>query len=56
MMNIAGYRGVEALLLRFRTAPEAEDLQIEAQAMARRIIGMSLANIRQEWQRVQRGD
>ena len=47
---------VDALLLRFRTAPGTEDLQVEAQAMARQIIGMGLAIIRHEWLRVQKGD
>ena len=46
---------VEALLIRFRTAAASEDLQEEAQARARQVITMSLAIIRHEWLRVQKG-
>ena len=47
---------IDALLQRFRTAPDTEDLQVVAQAMARQIIAMGLAIIRHEWLRVQKGD
>ncbi len=46
---------INGLLLRFRTASAEDDLQAEGQAIVERIVTMSLAIIRSEWLRVQRG-
>ena len=46
---------MEGLLTTLRTASPSDDVQPEAEAMGRRIIGMSQAILRREWLRVQRG-
>jgi hypothetical protein len=46
---------INGLLLRFRTASAEDDLLAEGQAIVERIVTMSLAIIRSEWLRVQRG-
>lgn len=46
---------MEGLLTMLRTAAPTGDVQPEAEAAGRRIIGMSHAILRREWLRVQRG-
>jgi hypothetical protein len=46
---------INDLLRRFRLASAEDDLQVEGQAIVERIVAMSLAIIRSEWLRVQRG-
>ena len=46
---------MEGLLTTLRTASPSNDLQPEAEATGRRIIGLSQAILRREWLRVQRG-
>jgi hypothetical protein len=46
---------INGLLRRFRTASADDDLQTEGQAIVEQIVAMSVAVIRREWLRVQRG-
>jgi hypothetical protein len=46
---------IDRMFERFRTAPPNHDLQSEGQEIVRQIVSMSLAIIRREWLRVQRG-
>jgi hypothetical protein len=46
---------INGLLRRFRTASADDDLQAEGQAIVEQIVAMSVAVIRREWLRVQRG-
>lgn len=46
---------IEALMATLRTAPPTKDVQPDAEAAGRRIIEISHAILRGEWQRVQRG-
>ena len=46
---------INGLLRRFRTASADDDLQAEGQGIVEQIVAMSVAVIRREWLRVQRG-
>jgi hypothetical protein len=46
---------INGLLRRFRTASADDDLQAEGHAIVEQIVAMSVAVIRREWLRVQRG-
>jgi len=46
---------MNGLLVRFRTASSADELQSEGQEIVGRIVTMSVEIIRREWLRVQRG-
>ena len=48
-------RVIEGLLATLRMAPPADDIQPGAEAAGRRLIEISHAILRREWQRVQRG-
>jgi hypothetical protein len=46
---------IDALLALFRTGPNDDDLQIAGQEIAQKIIDLTLAIVRREWARVQKG-
>lgn len=46
---------IDALLALFRTGPEGQVLQASGQAFAQEIVRLTVAIVRREWMRVQRG-